>query len=120
MAACVDELTLSEDDVDRDCVVLAVDNDAMVGVAHVSNDGDACCLEKLFVDPAHMGKGVGRILFDWSRSAGIQLGAKRMIIDADPGAVPFRKAMHCRDAGSAPSGSIRGRVLPRLICEIDV
>ncbi|MEM6899190.1 MAG: GNAT family N-acetyltransferase [Pseudomonadota bacterium] len=119
MSACVEELTLTKDDIAQDLVVLAWDDDAIVGVAQVSDGADGCYLEKLFVEPAQMGNGVGRKLFDWSRSAGAQLGARQIIVEADPEAVPFYKAMHCKDAGSAPSSSIPGRILPRLVCEID-
>lgn len=119
MAACVTELTLTEADISRDPVTLAFYGDELAGVAHVSNDKDECYLEKLFVDPAHMGKGVGRLLFEWSRSAACELGVRQMVVEADPDAVPFYRAMHCRKAGSAPSGSMSGRTLPRLICDVE-
>lgn len=119
MAACVAELTLTEADISGDPVTLAFYGDELAGVAHVSNDKDECYLEKLFVDPAHMAKGVGRLLFEWSRSAACELGVRQMIIEADPDAVPFYLAMGCRKAGSAPSSSISGRMLPRLICDTD-
>lgn len=36
------------------------------------------------------------------------------MIDAGPGAVGFYQAMGAERAGTAPSGSIPGRTLPRL------
>ncbi len=119
MAACVDELTLSDIDLRQTNVVLAISNAAMAGVAQVSHDEDGCFLEKLFVDQPFMGQGIGRKLFHWSRSAASAHGASEMIVEADPDAVPFYQAMGCISAGTAPSGSISGRQLPRLICYLD-
>lgn len=118
IAACVDELTLTADDISRDAVALAHSGGALAGVAQVSNDADAFYLKKLFVDPDHMGRGVGRALFDWSVGAARDLGATRMIIEADPDAAPYYRAMSCRDAGAAWSGSIPGRSLPRLVIDL--
>lgn len=117
MSACREELTLRESDVSRDPIVPAFKEDELVGVAQISSGKDGCYLEKLFVDPAHMGKGIGRALFEWSISAARNLGAEIMIIEADPDAVPFYLAMTCREAGVAPSASIPGRTLPRLTFE---
>lgn len=127
MSACAAELTVSEEDLRRDKIVVAVDGDVLVGVAHVAEDNGAedngaeengiSFLEKLFVEPSHMGKGVGRRLFEWSRGAARALGASQMIVEADPDAVSFYVAMKCRPAGMVASGSIPGRMLPRLMCD---
>ncbi|NJM35708.1 MAG: GNAT family N-acetyltransferase [Rhodomicrobium sp.] len=87
----------------------------MVGVAQVSIDATGCYLEKLFVAPERMGQGIGRSLFLWSLESAKNLGAKELIVEADPDAAPFYKRMGCERAGSAPSGSIPGRRLPRLV-----
>ncbi len=119
MSACVSELTLTEEDLSSTKVTLAISNGKLAGVAQVSNSEDGCFLEKLFVDPAFMGQGIGRTLFRWSCAAASQLAAINMIVEADPDAVPFYVAMGCTPAGKAPSGSISGRFLPRLICHLD-
>ncbi|MEM7073702.1 MAG: GNAT family N-acetyltransferase [Pseudomonadota bacterium] len=118
MAACVEELTLKAEDLQRDSVVVAVDSGRLVGLAQVSNDRDGCFLEKLFVNPADMGKGIGRTLFDWSCSAARDKNATQMIVEADPDAVLFYRAMGCRHEGSARSGSIPGRTLPRFVRDL--
>jgi hypothetical protein len=41
-----------------------------------------------------------------------------MIIEADPDAAPFYRRLGARDAGLAPSGSIAGRMLPKLVVEL--
>ena len=119
MTACEAELTITESDLSNDAVVIAVCENELAGVAQVSNDKSGCYLEKLFVDPSCMQKGIGRALFDWSKATAKKLGADSLVIEADPDAVPFYKAMRCKDAGTVASGSIAGRVLPRLILEID-
>lgn len=115
MAACAAELALTRQDLERDAVIVAADGTELVGVAQVSSGADGCFLEKLFVEPARMGRGVGRMLFDWSVGAARDFGARELIVEADPGAVPFYRAMGCTDAGTAPSGSVPGRRLPRLV-----
>jgi hypothetical protein len=45
-------------------------------------------------------------------------GAARMTIEADPDAAPFYRHLGARDIGLAPSGSIAGRVLPKLALDL--
>jgi GNAT superfamily N-acetyltransferase len=75
-------------------------------------------LLKLFVDPTALRHGVGTILFGWAAEVARDMGARRVFIEADPDAAPFYRRMGARDAGLAPSGSIAGRMLPRLVFEL--
>ena len=118
LAACETELTITKDDLLRDSVIVAVDARGLAGVAQVSIDEVGCYLEKLFVAPSRMGEGIGRVLFRWSATAARDLGADQLIVEADPDAVPFYRRMGCIEAGTAPSGSIPGRQLPRLVCQL--
>ncbi|MEM9669431.1 MAG: GNAT family N-acetyltransferase [Pseudomonadota bacterium] len=113
--ACVEELTLTETDLETGHVTIAVDDQGLAGVAHVAMDAEGCFLEKLFVDPDRMGEGIGRALFDWSVEAARGLAADTLIIEADPGAVPFYLKLGGVEDGWASSGSIPGRKLPRLV-----
>lgn len=115
MALCARELTLTAADLERDAVAVAVSGGDLAGVAQVSSGAEGCFLEKLFVDPPWIGRGVGKRLFGWAVSAAAGRGAAEMIVEADPGAVPFYVAMGGAQAGKAASGSIPGRRLPRLI-----
>jgi hypothetical protein len=45
----------------------------------------------------------------------ISQGAHRLSVEADPGAAPFYRRMGAQDVGLAPSRSITGRMLPKLI-----
>lgn len=48
------------------------------------------------------------------------MGADELIIEADPDAAPFYKRMGAEDAGLVQSGSITGRLLPKLIKDLRV
>lgn len=115
---CRAELSLTPEILERDETQIAEADGRMLGVAQVSCDGGEAYLEKLFVDPGAMGRGVGRALFEWARSTARDRGASCLIIEADPEAAPFYRKVGAVDAGSAPSGSIPGRVLPRLVLSL--
>ena len=71
-----------------------------------------------FVDPAHLGAGVGRALWAHAIEVSRQLGASRLRIEADPNAGGWYEARGARRVGEAPSGPIPGRMLPLL--EVDL
>ncbi|WP_018149531.1 GNAT family N-acetyltransferase [Henriciella marina] len=113
------ELTLSQWDLEEDEVAVAVDGeDNILGIVQVSSGPDGCFLEKLFVEPDNAGAGVGRVLMDWACDAARQRGAHDMIIESDPGAVGFYTRYGAREAGTALSGSVSGRSLPRLLLKL--
>jgi len=114
MRACVEELTLYPSDLAPETFMVAERDQVVAGLAQIAPlDSDADLLA-LFVDPDHMGHGVGRALFDWSLDAARMMGANRLMIEADPGAEPFYTRMGAVTIGTAPSGSIPGRVLPLM------
>lgn len=114
MAACREELTLTENDLDTSALTSAWRDGALAGVAQVKPEENGAEIWKLFVDPPHMGTGVGRQLFAWCVDQAENLGAAELRIEADPEAVPFYQRMGAKITGSAPSGSIPGRRLPLL------
>ena len=114
MEACRDELTITLGDLRGTHMQVAEDAQGIVGLVQVKVDGDEAELSKLFVDPVILRTGVGGVLFNWAAEIAKTLGARQMIIEADPNAADFYRSMRVRDVGSAPSGSILGRVLPRL------
>lgn len=118
MAACRHELTIGPHDLNRSLLQVAVTGDAVIGLAQVTVDGDDADLAKLFIDPRALRTGAGRILFDWAAREARARGAKRLWIEADPDAAPFYRRMGAIDDGVVASGSIAGRVLPRLKLEL--
>jgi GNAT superfamily N-acetyltransferase len=118
MTACRIELTLHPDELRTTSLQVAERDATVVGLAQVKVIGADADLLKLFVEPALLGAGIGRLLFEWATAKARDLGAVRMIIEADPGAAPFYERMGARYAGFAPSQSIPGRRLPRMLVEL--
>ncbi len=115
LKAFKDELTLRKTDLDMDAVMLAEDKRGIAGLVQVSMAGTDAALEKLFVDPARLSEGTGYNLYVWACRIARDNGAKRLVINSDPAAVSFYIHMGAVPAGEAESGSIPGRMLPRLI-----
>jgi|SRR5882757_506458 len=118
MAACRSELTLHPDELQTTQLQVAEHDTTVVGLAQLKIIGTDAELMKLFVEPTLLRSGVGRALFEWATARARVLGAARMTIEADPGAAPFYERMGARHAGSAPSQSIPGRMLPCLQLEL--
>ncbi len=114
MEACRDELAFSEADLDETWTIVAERDGGIVGVAQIGLEGADADLLKLFVEPDRMRSGAGRALMAWAVAKAEELGARRLLIEADPDAAPFYRRMGARDIGSAPSQSIPGRTLPLL------
>jgi GNAT superfamily N-acetyltransferase len=119
MRACRNELTLRPDEL-RTSYFQVAERDAVVaGLAQIKVAGREADLAKLFVEPALLGAGIGRRLLEWASRRARDLGAVRMMIEADPGAVPFYERMGARQTGFVPSQSIAGRMLPYLLLELE-
>ena len=114
VAACRVGLTLGLHDLDENLLRVAEQEGAPVGVAQISLQSGWAELDKLLVEPTHIGCGVGRTLFEWAAQAARGADATSMNI-ADPAAAPFYRRMGAHDAGTAPSTAIAGRELPHLI-----
>jgi GNAT superfamily N-acetyltransferase len=118
MAACRAELTLHPAELQSTHLQVADVGTAAIGLVQVQvADADAHLL-KLFVEPDRLRSGIGRLLFGWAAARARSLHALRMLIEADPDAIPFYQRMGGHLAGAAPSGSIPGRTLPRLILDL--
>lgn len=117
--ACRDELTLTPDAA-AEAVAAEVDG-AVVGFHLLDDDAPDAGrgrLAMLFVDPAAIGSGIGRLLYGDAVAKACARGWRSLVLDADPGAEPFYLRIGAGRVGEVPSGSIPGRVLPVL--EIDL
>jgi GNAT superfamily N-acetyltransferase len=112
--ACRAELTIRAEELARSTLCVAEHDGALVGVAQIVVTDHTADLQKLFVERGAIGLGVGRLLFDWAMRSARELGARRLMIEADPDAAGFYKKMGAVECGSVPSGSIPGRTLPLL------
>jgi GNAT superfamily N-acetyltransferase len=115
MAACRRELTVHPRDLlrgDRRCN-LATREGKIVGFYALERlpDGDFE-LEALFVEPGHIGSGIGRMLMDHAVETATREGATQLIVQGDPNAAAFYAAAGGTRIGERASGSIPGRFLP--------
>ena len=116
LEACRRELTLASADVPLHRTRVAEDAHGwIVGFATIVGvppDGE---IGAFFVEPERIGAGVGRVLWVDAVARARREGFARLRIDADPDAEGFYRRMGALRVGVAPSGSIPGRVLPRLV-----
>jgi GNAT superfamily N-acetyltransferase len=112
--ACRDELTLTPEEVEAKRVTVAERDGRLVGFVALAGEPPHGTLDDLFVEPEHIGTGVGRALWEHAIGMAARLGFERITLEADPGAEPFYLAMGARRCGSVPSGSIPGRRIPLL------
>ena len=114
LAACREELTIAPVDIIDSCVQVAEVGGVLAGVCQLTFANSRANLEKLFVDPLYLGRGVGKRLYCWAEHLARRSGASEMSIEADPGAAPFYRRMGALHDGTVASGSIPGRRIPRL------
>ena len=114
MEACRRELSFEPRDLELTPIAVAEHDGKPIGVAQVKVINDEADLMKLFVEPGALRRGTGKALLVWATDIAKKLGATRLTIDADPDAAPFYRKMGAYDLGQAPSGSVPGRLLPKL------
>jgi N-acetylglutamate synthase-like GNAT family acetyltransferase len=115
MEACRAELTVTEATLARAKLWLAEDDGVILGCAaltdHSTVQGE---VSLFFVDPDVQGRGVGRMLWATLFRLAHEQKLKTLFLDADPSAVGFYEKQGFVEIGSAPSGSIADRTLPKM------
>ncbi|MGH6925518.1 MAG: GNAT family N-acetyltransferase [Propylenella sp.] len=118
MAKCREELTVRPSFIEAGEVWVAEAGGTIVGMVglwpRVHGDDRSAELHMIFVDPGAVRSGVGRALWRHAEARARALGAKALALDSDPYAVGFYERMGMRIVGESPSGSIPGRMLPRM------
>jgi GNAT superfamily N-acetyltransferase len=74
-------------------VFVAESEGAPIGWASLIPRGEVGWLEDLWVDPAWIGRGVGRLLFEHAADRARELGARRLEWEAEPNATGFYEHM---------------------------
>ncbi|WKV70284.1 GNAT family N-acetyltransferase [Streptomyces sp. PCS3-D2] len=108
LAACAPELRIRPDEVDARRIVVAEDpQGAVLGLASLEGAAPLARLGLLFVEPSAIGRGVGRLLYRDVLRRAVDLGVRRLVIDSDPHAAGFYRAMGAVAvaAGSAPAAT---------------
>ena len=115
MSACRAELTYSDAQIDSDDYEFYVceAEGRITGFYALELLGSIDAeLEALFVEPASIGQGFGRILIEHAKARAAALGIKQLIIQGDPNAESFYEAAGGVSVGQRESASIPGRFLP--------
>ncbi len=98
-------------------VECAIEMDRVVGFYALSREASSFELEHMWVDPQHMGKGIGARLFEHALDTVRALGGGRLAIAADPNAEGFYQRMGARRVGEVPS-TPEPRTLPLLVVDV--
>lgn len=116
MADCVDVLRVTPEDLEEPGYLGAYCASTGVpwGVSLVEFEEEGAILDKLFVAPEAMGKGVGAALCESAKKTAHAKGAHQMTVTSDPQAEPFYLKMGATRVGEKPSEAIPGRYLPYL------
>ncbi|MGN0063985.1 MAG: GNAT family N-acetyltransferase [Nocardioides sp.] len=114
LEACRVELTYDAETCASGRMWVAEADDALAGFVLLEGEPPAGELAALFVDPAAIGTGVGGLLLRHALHEAAVRGFTRLSLDADPGAEAFYLHHGAVRTGESPSGSVPGRVLPRL------
>ncbi len=121
MDACKDELTVTTShmkegeywvaELDYVCgfICLVEGLEPRVGEVHA-----------LFIDPDWQRCGVGKSLWLKIIQQAESKGMVKIQLDADPAAVPFYESIGCKIIANVPSGSIPGRLIPRMEAHLDL
>lgn len=116
--ACRSELTFRPEELLSTCIAVAETECEIAGVVQIRVTDAEAELMKLFVEPARLRSGIGRLLMGWAVEQASSLGAVRLFVEADPDAAPFYRGLGACDVGTAASGSIPGRLLPKLALDL--
>lgn len=114
MEACREELAVTPETIAEGEFWVSEANGKPVGFFDIRLENDALEVYSLYVDPVVKRSGVGRTLWAVLEERAVAMAAKAIELDADPAAVEFYTAMGCSVIGQSPSGSIPGRMLPRM------
>ena len=115
MAACENELVIAKSKLesDRFLYMVAEGNDEELGYYALERISESEFeLEALFVEPKHIGSGIGRALLAHAKEAAAKMGGVTLIIQGDPNAEKFYLAAGGVRTGERESESIPGRFLP--------
>ena len=114
------DLTITPDLIANSEVFVAVIGGRIAGCCALMMSDSLAELEHMWIDPQHMGKGVGRALFEHARTRAGELGISTLELSADPNAEGFYERM-----GATRIGEVRAdmdgqhRVLPRMKVDVN-
>ena len=121
MEACREELTCTADDIAavNTAYLVAESAGRVAGFAALAMRVDGTAeIDAMFVEPALIGSGIGKVLMNEIVARARHMGVTRVMIQADPHAAAFYAGIGATPCGERESDSIPGRMLP--LYRIDV
>ena len=114
MAACRAELTVTPAQAASGLVQVYEEGGRAFGFYLLEVRNGSADVAMLFVEPAAIGRGIGRALWQHLVAEARRLELAKVTIESDPNAEAFYRAMGATTVGTAPSASIPGRRLPLM------
>ena len=114
MAACRAELTVTPAQAASGLVQVYEEGGRALGFYLLEVRNGSADVAMLFVEPAAIGRGIGRALWQHLVAEARRLELAKVTIESDPNAEAFYRAMGATTVGTAPSASIPGRRLPLM------
>lgn len=102
-----------------DVITVAETDGHTVGFYGLKGGPPEADLTFLFVEPAFMGTGIGRALWEHRVEEAADLRVSRIRIESDPFAESFYLRVGAKRIGETASGSVTGRSLPLLAFQVD-
>ena len=114
LEACRAELTLSPEYILDSLVFVLEEEKRVVGFYGLRESAGEIELAYLFVEPSAMNRGYGKRLWSHAVESASRLGFKSILIESDPYAEAFYRAMGARRVGEVASSIKPDRKLPLL------
>jgi GNAT superfamily N-acetyltransferase len=118
---CRDDLALSAEEIASSTVFVVEGEAGIAGYYRlIPLEDGAVDLDALFVDPGAIGQGVGRRLWEHMIATARQQNFRELMIQSDPHAEGFYRAMGATRIGEQESTVTPGRMLPLLRLDLEV
>jgi GNAT superfamily N-acetyltransferase len=114
LEACRADLTFGPDELGPRRAVVAEESGRVVGFYTLDGSPPEGELGNLWIEPAHMRRGIGRVLWDHAIAVASGLGFTALLIEAEPHAEGFYRTMGAERIGVVASTAIPNRTLPRM------
>ena len=112
--ACRDDLTLSPEEIAATPVYVLAQGNELRGFYQLGSEEGEAELANLFIEPGAIGGGGGKRLWRHAATLARAQGFGSLVVQSDPYAEGFYRAMGMERIGETPSTVFPGRVLPQL------
>ncbi|MBS4191962.1 GNAT family N-acetyltransferase [Bacillus sp. FJAT-49705] len=114
---CKDDLTVTVPYMKENHVYVLEKDNTILAFYSLSTNPNR--LDALFIDPYHIGKGIGKLLWEDIINKAKHLIMKEFIIDSDPNAEGYYLKMGAKRIGETPSTVFPNRSLPLMSVTVE-